>query len=126
MSIHIIWKLSYLDIELDVVTIKFIVVVVQQVVTLQLELLHDLMELLNQLLHAFQLILGQGVELINRTEHINKLDHSSAKQVELAKDLHFVERKLLALGSLLQLGLGESVLLLVSLVQLQARLQLAN
>ena len=116
-------ELGDAHVELDVVAVELVRVVVEQVVPLRLELRDDLVENDEQRLHALELVLGERVELLHRREHVDQLDDAPAEQVELAEDLRLREVELLALGHRQQLVLREPVLLLVELVEPQARLE---
>eukprot|EP00968_Pinguiococcus_pyrenoidosus_P007308 scaffold486_cov254-Pinguiococcus_pyrenoidosus.AAC.1 len=119
-------QVADLHVELDVVAVELVVVVVQQVVAAQLEVLDDRVEHVDELLDAFQLVLAQRAELVDGAEHVDELDDAAAEEIELAEDLVGLEVELLALRVLLQLALGQPVLLLIRLVELEARLQLPH
>lgn len=75
------------------------------------------------MLHALDLVGGERAELLDRREHVHELLHALAKEIELAEYLALVEIKLLHFGLGHQLVLGETILLLVGVVQLEARFQ---
>jgi len=68
-------------------------------------------------------VLLESSELLNGAEELNQLVHTSSEQVELTEDLVGGELELLSLGHLLEAQLGLLVLLLVSIVEVDAALE---
>ena len=76
-------------------------------------------------IHGFQVDL-QLVELMHRAEHVDQLHHSAAEKVKTTKNEALVEVKLLAFGQSHELVLGEVILLLIGLIELQTNLQVLD
>ena len=91
-------ELADAHVELDVVAVELVRVVVQQVVLLLFELRDDLVEDDEQRLHALELVVDEGVELLDRREHVDQLDDAPAEEVELAEDLRPGEVELPTFG----------------------------
>ena len=91
--LHPLLEVRDAHVELDVVTVERVVGVVQEAVVLGAEVALDGRELLHERLHPLQLVLGQDRELVDRREHVDQLRETAAEEVELAEDLHLVERK---------------------------------
>ena len=90
---------------------------------LLLEGLDEGIELCNDGLDVFEVVLLEGLELLDCREQFLQFSDAAAEQVELAKDLSRVEVELLGLGHILQSLLCELVLAHVSFVQVQAGLE---
>lgn len=109
-----------MHVELHIISIKFIILIVQELVAFFLEIINDLFEVLGQLIHAFQVVLSQRLELLDGVEDINQLEHSSAEKVKLSEDLSLGEVEGLAFGHVDHFFLGLLVAVFVLLVQLDA------
>lgn len=59
--------------------------------TFFLEIFNNLFEMLSQFVHSFQIMFGQGLELLNCVENVNQFEYSSAKKIELSEYLSFRE-----------------------------------
>lgn len=60
-----------LHIKFDVVSVEFIVLVVEEFMALLLEVVDDLFEMFSQFVHTFQIVFGEGLELLDSVENIN-------------------------------------------------------
>ena len=84
---------------------------------LTLELLNISLEFLNNGLNVFQVVLFEGLKLLDGAEKVNQLANTSLEKVESTKDLGGGEVELLRLGHVFEALLGELVLGLVGLVE---------
>lgn len=76
-----------INVEFDEVSVEGVLVVVQEFVLLVLELLHVGVEGGDNWSDIFQVMLLEGLELLNCSKQLNQLVNSSAEQVKLSKDL---------------------------------------
>lgn len=90
---------------------------------LALQLGLDSIETLEDGVDVLQVVHGQSLELLDSLEQINELGNSSAEQVELSENLVRREFELLSLRHAHQSFLGQLVLLLVSVVKINAALK---
>ena len=68
-------------------------------------------------------MVSKGSELFNCTKELNELDESSLEEIKLSKDLVGRELKLFSFWHIHQPFLGEIILLLISLVEVNAALK---
>lgn len=126
--------------------IKNVLREIKKIVWLRLEVVSDFEEFFDEILHALDLMLTEAAELVDGLEHDDELldtlaikikhfkylrfipmlrsvKHSMTKKIKLSIFLHTIfQIKLLHL--LHQLFLGQAILLLVSVVQLETRSEL--
>jgi len=57
--------------------------------SLFLKFINDLFKMFGQFVHAFQIVFGKGLELLNGVENINQFQDSSAKEIKFTEDLSF-------------------------------------
>jgi hypothetical protein len=107
-------------IEFNIISVKSIGVEIQKIMALDLELYQYLPKVFYQSLHSVEAVLGQGGKLVNRLKHVNQLVDTAAEQIEAPKNEGFTEVELLSLGQTLKCFLCFLVLLLVSIVELDA------
>jgi hypothetical protein len=112
-----------IGLELDEITVECVVVELKELVVLLLEASDGRVEGLGDRGNVLQVVLLEGLELLDGAEELHELANTAAEQIELAEDLGRVEVELLALGELLEAGLGELVLLDVSIMEVNAGLQ---
>jgi hypothetical protein len=114
---------GYVHIELNEITIEGVIVEVKKSVILLLESAHIALELIDDAANVLKVVLLEGTELLDSAKELNELRNSAAEEVKLAEDLVGRELELLSFGHVHQTLLGDLVLLLVSLVELEARLE---
>jgi hypothetical protein len=68
-------------------------------------------------------VLLQGSELLDSSEELDELGNSPAEEVELAEDLIGRELELFTFGHVHETFFGELILLLIRLVEVDARLK---
>ena len=118
---------AYINVELDEVTIKGIILIVKERVSdLAAEAVNVYVEDVNNGLDVLKIVLLKGLELADRAEELDELAYTTAEQLELAEDLGGVEVELFGLGHGLEALLGEHVLLDVGLFELLAALKDCN
>lgn len=90
------------------------------------EVLNVLVERVDDGLDLLKLVLSKSVELLHGAEEFHELANSSAEEIETAEDLLGREVELFTLGHVHESLLGELVLFLVSMVQINAALHERN
>ena len=80
------------------------------------ELSNELVKVIKNWLDVLQVVLLKCFELLDSSEHLNKLAHSSAEEIESSEDLVWREVELLSLWHVHESFFGELILLEVSLV----------
>ena len=90
-----------IDVELNKVTVESVVSVLQESVVLVLELGHVLVEGVQDGLDVLQVVLLEGLELLDGREEVDEFGHSAAEQVESAENLSRREIELLGLWHVL-------------------------
>jgi hypothetical protein len=85
-----------------------------------LELFDDFVEFGGEGVHVFQVVFGQGVELLNIKENIDQFVQSSDEVFEFLEDLGFRESELLTFGHISYFFFGVVVTLFVFSVQFDA------
>jgi len=112
------------DIELDEVAIVLVVVEVEQIVSLAAKNLCNGSKLLDQSFHALHLVRSKRFELLNRGEHVDEFDDAATEQIEFAEDGLLGEVELLSFRHRQQFVLGQSIMLLVRLVQFETDVEI--
>jgi len=86
-------------IKLDEITVECVIVEIEELVVLLFEGVHEGLEGDNNRLDVLQVVLLEGLELLDGREKFLQLGDSAAEQVELAENLGGVEVELLGLGT---------------------------
>ena len=76
-----------INLEVDEISIESVACGVKKLVVLLLEHGNELVEVVEDWLDAFQVVLLKSSELLDGTEQLNELAHSSAEEIESSEDL---------------------------------------
>jgi len=85
-----------------------------------LEVVDNLFEVFSQLVHAFQIMFRQRLELLNCVENVDQLQHTAAEKVQFSEDLSLTEIEGFAFRHVHHFILGLLVTVLVLFVQFDA------
>lgn len=96
---------------------------IEEFVVLLLEGVDKALELLEDSVDVLEVVLLEGTELLDSAEKLNELGHSAAEEVKLSEDLVGRELELFTLWHVHETLLGDLVLFLVGLVELEAGLE---
>lgn len=108
------------DVELDPITIKFVVVDVQKIVTMFLEFGYFFLEIIGKFFHSFKVVFFESLELLDVRKNVDEFVQSSHEGIEFVEDLTLREIEALSLGHFAHLFFGVVVAFFVSLVELNA------
>ena len=76
-----------INLEVDEISVESVACRVKKLVVLLLEHGNELVEVVEDWLDAFQVVLLKSSELLDGSEQLNELAHSSAEEIESTKDL---------------------------------------
>jgi hypothetical protein len=113
-----------IDIELDEITIKGIVLIVEErMCDLGTERVHIDVECIDNTLDVLKIVLLESLKLADGAEQIDQFPDTSAEKLEFAENLSLVEVKLTGLGHGLEALLGKDVLFDVGILKFLAALE---
>ncbi len=118
INILLKWSLDTrnLNVELDKITIKCVVVEIKQLVVLFFEVVDIVLEWVYDWLDVLKIMFLQCLKLLNCRKKILKFRNAAAEQVKLVKDLSGIEIELLGLWDVLKAFFCEFVLLNVCIM----------